>query len=201
MNRRHAITSGILSVLLSLAGAMSTACDSGPASGSGAELAVDTSSRSGADMGAVGQDRIVRIGTYDNRAIAVAYAASRFNPVAEKMKDFKAAEEAGDEQRIAELENWGESHQRQLHRQGFGHVPVDDLLAHVADRLPEVAEQAGVEAIVFDPSWAGPNVELVDVSMQIVMLYEPTEKTLRHARAIMNHEPADLDEIERNHDH
>ena len=38
----------------------------------------------------------IRVGTYDNRAIAVAYAPSRFNPVAEKMKEHATAKQAGD---------------------------------------------------------------------------------------------------------
>jgi hypothetical protein len=78
---------------------------------------------------------------------------------------------------------------------------VDDLLAHVADRLPEVAEQADVDAIVFDCSWAGPNIEIVDITMELVMLFDPTEKTLRTAREVMKHEPIDLDAIERGHEH
>ena len=85
----------------------------------------------------------LRVGTYDNRAIAVAYAPSRFNPGGEKMREYRQAAAEGDEARMAELSAWGEAHQRALHRQGFGRVPVDDLLAHVADRLPEVAAAEG----------------------------------------------------------
>ena len=71
----------------------------------------------------------VRVGTYDSRAIAVAYASSRFSPVAEKMREFELAKQANDKERVRTLEAWGEKHQRGLHRQGFARVPVDDLLA------------------------------------------------------------------------
>ena len=102
---------------------------------------------------------------------------------------------------MAELEAWGQGHQRALHRQGFGRVPVDDLLAHVAERLPEVARTARVVAIVFDCNWAGAEVELVDVTHELVALFEPSEKTLATVEELLQHEPVDLDELERGHEH
>jgi hypothetical protein len=138
-----------------------------------------------------------RIGTYDSRAIAIAYAPSKHNPVAEKMKEYEAAKAKGDTQRAKELEAWGTTHQRQLHRQGFARVPVDDLLAHVADRLPEVAKAAGVEAIVFGCNHHTADIELVDVTLAIVALYEPSEQTLEYVRSAMKAEPVALDTIDK----
>jgi hypothetical protein len=138
-----------------------------------------------------------RIGTYDSRAIAIAYAPSKYNPVAEKMKEHEAAKAKGDTQRIKELEAWGTSHQRQLHRQGFSRLPVDDLLAPVADRLPEVAKTTGVDAIVFSCDHHSAEVELVDVTLAIVALYEPSEKTLEYVKSAMKAKPVGLDEIEK----
>ena len=57
----------------------------------------------------------VRVGIYDNRAIAIAYAASSFDPVSGKMKEYEAAKQAGDKKRVKELESWGKAHQRLLH--------------------------------------------------------------------------------------
>jgi len=139
----------------------------------------------------------LRIGTYDSRAIAVAYAASKFNPVREKMKEMQTAKAAGDQAKIKELEEWGQAHQRQLHRQGFGRVPVDDLLAHVKDRLPEAARQGGVAAIVMSCDWSGPDVEAVDVTDSLVALYEPPARTLETVRKMKAIAPVPLDEIER----
>ena len=139
----------------------------------------------------------LRIGTYDNRAVAVAYAASRFNPVAAKKKELDAAQAAGDQRKVAELEAWGPAHQQALHRQGFGRVPVDDLLAHVRDRLPDAARKAGVEAIVFASDWSAEGVEVVDVTSQIVELFEPSERTLATIAELRKHAPLGLDEIER----
>lgn len=138
-----------------------------------------------------------RIGTYDSRAIAIAYAPSKYNPVAEKMKEHAAAKAKGDTELVKELEAWGAAHQRQLHRQGFSRVPVDDLLAHVADRLPEVAKAAGVDAIVFGCNQHTAEVELIDVTLAIVALYEPSEKTLEYVRGTMQAEPVALDTIDK----
>lgn len=142
-----------------------------------------------------------RIGTYDNRAIAVAYAGSRFNPVAQKMQELRAAEAAKDQERVRELQAFGEKHQRALHRQGFGRAPVDDLLEHVRDRLPELAREHRLDAIAWQIDYSGAEVERVDVTEALVALYEPSAQTLATIAELKKHAPADLDEIERGHDH
>jgi hypothetical protein len=119
----------------------------------------------------------LRVGTYDNRAIAIAYGNSEFNLVNGKKKEYDAAKAAGDKKRIKELEEWGPRHQRQLHRQGFGRVPVTDLLEHVRDRLPEVAE--------------------VDITLELAMLFNPSKKALGWIEDMKDVEPLDLDEIEK----
>lgn len=149
----------------------------------------------------VGADPVnkIRLGVYDNRAIAVAYAPSKFNPVREKMQQLEQARDAGDTQRATQLEQWGQQHQRQLHRQGFCRVPVDDLLAHVQDRLPEVARSTRVSAITWQCDYSAPEVEVVDITDALVMLFEPSEKTLETVEQIKKHKPVDLDEIEKHH--
>ena len=142
----------------------------------------------------------LRVGTYDNRAIAIAYGNSKFNLVNEKITQLDAAKAAGDKKRIKELEEWGPRHQRQLHRQGFGRVPVTDLLEHVRDRLPEVAQKTGVDVIAFECNYLGPGVEEVDITMELAMLFNPSRKALGWIEDMKDVEPLDLDEIEKHHD-
>jgi len=142
----------------------------------------------------------LRIGTYDSRAVAVAYAASRFNPVAAKKKELDAAKAAGDQRKVAELEAWGPAFQKALHRQGFGRVPVDDLLANVKDRLPEAARKTGVEAIVFASDWSAEGVQVVDVTSEVAALFEPSERTLATIAELRKQAPLGLDEIEKEGD-
>ncbi len=144
-------------------------------------------------------DGTIRIGTYDNRAIAIAYARSSYLPHAEKTQEFDRAEAAGDTVKMQEISDEMEALQRQLHRQGFSRAPVDDLLAHVAFRFPEVVEATGVDAIVWICDFTGDGVEVVDVTMDLVALYSPTEETIEMCKSIGDHEPVSLDELD--HDH
>jgi len=144
-----------------------------------------------------GQDEAVRIriGIYDNRAIAVAYAASSFNPVREKMTEYNAAKEAGEQKKVDALQKWGEQHQRKLHFQGFGCVPVSDLLEPVKPQLLEIAKAERLSAIVMVCDFTAPDVEVVDVTGQLVELFNPTGKTRQMAREICKHEPVSLTKL------
>ena len=137
----------------------------------------------------------VRIGTYDSRSVAVAYAASRYNPVKEKMAAYERAKAAGDRAAVKELEAWGERHQRLLHFQGFGRVPVGDLLEPVKGRVQDLARRRGLAAITMGCDYTAQDVELVDVTEDLMQLYEPSEKTLTTARGIRSAKPVDLDRI------
>jgi hypothetical protein len=138
----------------------------------------------------------LRVGTYDTRAIAIAYAPSKFNPVAEKMAEHQKAKAAGDTARVKELEAWGEKFQRQLHRQGFGRVPVDDLLAPVKDKLAVVAANNHLDLITAGYNYSSNRVELVDVTSDLVALFEPSKKTLELVAHSKDQPVLDLDEIE-----
>jgi hypothetical protein len=126
----------------------------------------------------------VRIGTYDSRAVAIAYAASRFNPVKEKMAEYEKAKAAGDQAKQKELQAWGEKFQRQLHFQGFGRVPVDDLLAPVKDQVAQLGRDRKLAAITQGCDFTSAEVELLDVTDDLVKLYDPSEKTLEYTRSI-----------------
>jgi hypothetical protein len=137
----------------------------------------------------------LKVGTYDSRAVAVAFAASKHNPVAAKKAEHDEAKEAGDAAKLAELERWGRSLQRRLHRQGFARVPVDDLLEHVEARLPEAAAKAGVDVIAFGCDYASDAVEVVDVTRELVALFDPSPKTLETVAQLAKVPPVDLDDI------
>ena len=139
----------------------------------------------------------LRVGVYDNRAVTVAYAHSEFNPVDEKMKKHKQAEAQGDTGRMKELEAWGERHQHELHLKGFCHAPVDDLLAYVEDRLPEVARRTGVDVIARACDYVAEDVDVVDVTMELVALFDPGEEALRTIEQMEGVEAVPLADIER----
>ena len=137
----------------------------------------------------------IRIGTYDSRAIAIAYAHSRFNPVAEKTREFDKAKTAGDEAKMKELKAWGAEHQRQLHFQGFGRVPVDDLLQPLKDQIAKLAREKQLAAITMSCDFTGEQAEVIDVTDDLVKLYDPPEKALKSVREIRKVKPIKLTEL------
>lgn len=137
----------------------------------------------------------IRIGTYDNRAIAIAFAHSKSSPMAERQREMDKAKAAGDEAKMKELKAWGVEYQRQLHFQGFGRVPVDDLLAPVKEQLGKLAREKHLAAIAMSCDFTSEQVEVVDITDDIVKLYDPPEKALKHVREIRKVKPIELTKL------
>jgi hypothetical protein len=137
-------------------------------------------------------DNKLRIGTYDSRAIAIAYAPSKYNNMDDFIARHKEAKKNGDAELIKELEKEAERHQKRMLRQGFGKYPVDDLLAHIKNDLPAVAKEAGVDVIASGMVYASPNVEVVDITDILVKPFQPSEKTWGHIREIKKHKPVEM---------
>jgi hypothetical protein len=133
--------------------------------------------------GAADKPAKVRVGTYDSRAVAVAYARSAAS--AESLKKLQARldqavakNEKGAKERIARA---ADRRQWLAHRQAFGNASVDDAMRAVKDKLPGVARQMGVEAIVYEPDFASEQVELVDCTAEVVALFNPDDRTRKMA--------------------
>lgn len=141
----------------------------------------------------------IRVGVYDSRAIAVAYTHSGHfqNLIHEKKKELEAAKAAGDTARAKALDDWGQAQQRQLHRQGFSRVPVGELLIPVRDRLPEAAARAGVQVIAAECDYSGPGVVVVDITDELVRLYDPSPRVLSIVKDMRAIPPLSLNELEK----
>lgn len=137
----------------------------------------------------------VRIGVYDNRAIAVAWASSELNPVRAKMAELEQARKAGDQNKVKELEAWGPAHQRLLHFQGFGRVPVGDLLEPVKAGMAAVATAKGLVAIAMQCDHLAANAEAVDITADLVELYHPTDRTRKVVESMRGVKPLGLLEL------
>jgi hypothetical protein len=72
---------------------------------------------------------------------------------------------------------------------------VGDLLEPVKDLVQELARQRGLAAVSMACDYAAGDVELVDITEDLVKLYDPSEKTLAMARDIRAAKPVDLDRI------
>jgi hypothetical protein len=160
-----------------------------------------------ADPAAAGPEARARIGTYDSRAIAVAfvgssaYAASDGKKLAEMMAELNKAKAEGNRRRVADLEARMKGQQALLRQQAFSTGPVDDILEHIKSQIPEIARAAGVALIVSKWDKAAleqhPAAERVDVTMAMVKALHPTERQLKAAIEVLKHEPIPLDQAER----
>lgn len=124
----------------------------------------------------------IRVGTFDSRAVAIAFYRSPVHQatIREMMAEYKVAKETGDEERAEALQTRGEAFQALAHRQGFGTAPIDEILERIEDQIPGIAERAGVDMVVskWDVVYQGDGVDVVDVTLLMVAPFEPDEATL-----------------------
>jgi hypothetical protein len=143
----------------------------------------------------------VRVGVFDSRAVAVAYAHSDWNAkrLKAKIPEMEKAKAAGDTKKIEELDKWGKAQQAKLHRQGFGTAPVHDLLKHVKDEIPQIAKETGVDIIIskWDVVYQNPSVELVDITDKIVEPFRPSQKTLSIIKDLVKQPPVSEEVLEK----
>ena len=142
-----------------------------------------------------------RIGIYDSRAIAVAFAGSPAHQkeLNELRAKHKQAKEVGDVATAAKLEAEGQARQAKAHKQGFSTAPVDDILAHLTNAVAEIQRSAGVSAIMSKWDEAElkkhPGAETVDVTMKLVDALQPTERQRQSAIEIQKHKPIPLAQV------
>lgn len=141
----------------------------------------------------------IRVGVYDNRAIALAYFGSDYNEFIKKRSEFQEVQKSGDSARIEELNEWVGKFQRQIHFQGFCRAPVDDLLLLVKDKMAGLASRTGVDIIGWYPDYTGAEVEIVDITDELVALFNPSESKLKEIKGLKGVEPIALSDVE--HDH
>ena len=146
----------------------------------------------------------VRVGTFDSRAVALAYYRSdEFRSQMAGLKaEYEKAKAAGDEKRIQELDAEGPAQQELAHKQGFSTWPVDDILKKIEERIPGIAQQAGVDLIVskWDLVYERSDAEFVDVTDLMVQPFAPDEKTLEIIQQLKTRKPVPLAQLESHRD-
>jgi hypothetical protein len=146
----------------------------------------------------------VRVGTFDTRAVALAYGRSPrpdclMAKVAELHKQHEQAKKEGNEELVAKLEIEGPALQQKMHEMVFSDAPIPEILAMIEDDLPAIAEAAGVDMIVEGVLHSGPGVEVVDISMEMTAPFQIDEKTKQMIPQVLATDPVPLDKLK--HDH
>lgn len=139
----------------------------------------------------------IRVGTYDSRAIAIAFGRSDIaaRQIAELRQKYADAKAAGDEKLEKELNEQGRARQVRMHLQAFSNAPVQDALDAVRDELSLVARDAGVVLITSAADFHDPSVELVDVTDELVHLFAPTDDTLRIIADCRKQKPLPIEQV------
>lgn len=167
---RHIVTTGLLVLLVVLIG-----CE--PETSRLKEIAVDFSD--------------VRVGTYNTRAIAVAWVRSdEFDrKIRSVMDECQKARDTGDTKRMNELKATTRAGQDRVHQQTFGDAPIPDIMARLKDDLPKIARKNNVQVIVAQDRYEGPPATFVDVTDQLVEQFHPTQETRDAIRKLLKHPP------------
>ena len=141
----------------------------------------------------------LRVGVFDSRAVAVAYARSAaFSAEIKRLKQqCDQARAAGNDAEVKRLNAEGSSRQVRLHRQGFSSASVENILETVKEQLPAIAEQAAVDLIVskWDLAYRAPDAETVDVTALLIKPFSPDKKTLQIVEQLAKVAPIPADQL------
>lgn len=141
-----------------------------------------------------------RVGIYDSRSIACAWAGSAMHQkkLATLRSAHRDAKARGDEALASRLEKQGRDSQVRMHQQGFSTAPVDEYLAEIPDTVRHIMEERRLVAIVskWDESALNrhPNAVREDVTMALVDAFKPNERQRRYALEVQKHKPISMEQ-------
>ena len=144
-----------------------------------------------------------RVGIYDSRVVAFAHfwSAAQQQTLKERMAAAKAAKAAGDQAAYATIAQELKERQSRNHLQVFSTAPVDDAMAALKARLPQLAAQAGVGDFVSKWDEAAlqkfPVDVRVDVTDLLVQEFKLPESQQKVLETIKRAPPVPLDEARR----
>lgn len=119
----------------------------------------------------------LKLGTYDSRIVTLAYSRSEhFAKVMNEMKESEAIMQSNDTAKKIEAIYKIFTKQYIMHQQVFSSGSSAFILDLVKDKLPQVAKDAGVFAIVsiWELTFVDPNVEVIDLTMPVSKLFNPS---------------------------
>ena len=142
---------------------------------------------------------VLRVGTFDSRAVAVVYVRSAAGGAKIKrlMEQYEQAKAAGNEAEMKRLQAEGKAGQDRLHQQGFSTASVANILETIQDQLPAIAKQAEVDLILskWDAVYLAPGSETIDVTDLILKPFNPDKKTLDIVEQLRKHTPSPLEKL------
>lgn len=138
----------------------------------------------------------VRVGVFDSRAIAIAYAQSpAFGQEIQLLKtQFQQAKAAKNDSLAAQLETKGQTRQKLLSLQGFSIGSVSEILAQYKDAVAGVAKDANVSTVVsqYELLYQSPEIETVDITEPLVKRINDSPRISAMLDGLKNNKPLPL---------
>ncbi len=138
----------------------------------------------------------LRIGTYDSRAVALAWynSAEGRNDLGALHAALREAKARKNAARITELEALGPARQQLMHQQVFSNGSILNLLPALGQRIEAAAKAAGVAVAVsrWEVAWNDASIERVDLTAAIVDAIAPDAKARRWIADMKTKEPLPL---------
>ncbi len=145
----------------------------------------------------------IRIGTFDSRCIALAYGRSA--PFMEYVNGLRAelekVKKEGNEERVKELEKIIPSTQLIMEQQVFSNGSIINIIEKIKDKISEIAETNNLKFILskWEIVYDDQSFALIDITDQLVELFDPDEKTLKIIEEVKTTEPVPIDQISAEH--
>ena len=139
----------------------------------------------------------IRIGTYDSRAVALAWGRSAvaMKEISSRRPEYEKAKAEGNDKRMKEIEEEMKVRQDKMHWQVFGDWNIDDVLVKIRPNYPAIAQKAGVVAIVPRAEFKDASVETVDVTELMAEQFAPDAKTKAIMKDIATKPPLVFEEM------
>jgi len=143
------------------------------------------------------EPRSLVVGTYDPRALAVAFSPTPQNAaeIADLQRQLKAAQDAGDTARAEQIKARGMNLQTVAHLQAFSGASVENVLTYLAPRLDVIAKEAGVDVIVAKVDFQAPNVTVIDITDKLVAEFKPSARTLQTITELRKQKPLPMVDV------
>ena len=143
------------------------------------------------------------VGTYDSRAVALAYWHSNMGEIKQfhnKLKlELNKARAAGDTKKAEEIVAKGKAMQAKMHKQVFGTASICEIIKKTKEKLPAIAQMANVDVLIsiWDVAYHSPSSKFIDVTDSMVALFSPSDKTLKMIKALRGHAPASKEKLDK----
>ncbi len=150
------------------------------------------------------QQPIVAI--YDSRAVAMAFVGSEIfaQSLREIRSEYDQATAGGDAATLDRIQLMMQQRQKDLHAQGFGTAPVDEILEHYSEPLAVLLDDAG--AFILISKWNEDDlaqysgVPRKDVTVALIDLITTDPKQRQSALEILDQDPVVSDKSENQQD-